>query len=93
MLLQTEAYTTYSCKVCSIYVLWCNDTLHTYIHESSVICHIHFKCTIRCVCHLIKLSILEDYCDGTQYSEHPVFSADNHGLQIMLYYDHVEVCT
>ena len=35
---------------------------------------------------------LEDYCDGTQFSEHPLFSTDECGLQVMLYYDDVEVC-
>ena len=35
---------------------------------------------------------LEDYCDGTQFAEHPLFSLDECGLQVMLYYDDVEVC-
>lgn len=35
---------------------------------------------------------LEDYCDGTLFSEHPLFSVNECGLQVMLYYDDVEVC-
>ena len=41
--------------------------------------------------HQSKCGTLEDYCDGTQYLEHLVFSSDRTGLQIMLYYDDVEV--
>ena len=35
---------------------------------------------------------LEDYCDGSAIKEHPLFSVDPTALQIMLYYDDVEVC-
>ena len=34
---------------------------------------------------------LEDLCDGTAYKEHPLFSKDETALQIMLYYDDLEV--
>ena len=34
---------------------------------------------------------LEDLCDGTAYKEHPLFSRDETALQIMLYYDDLEV--
>ena len=35
--------------------------------------------------------LLEDYCDGSAFKEHPLFSVDPTALQIMLYYDDVEV--
>lgn len=35
---------------------------------------------------------MEDYCDGSQFKQHPLFSNEPHSLQIMLYYDEVEVC-
>ena len=35
---------------------------------------------------------MRDYCDGSQYSSHPVFSEDNKALQIQLYYDEADVC-
>ena len=34
---------------------------------------------------------LGDYCDGTQYSRHPLFASDPHALQIILYYDDLQV--
>lgn len=36
--------------------------------------------------------LLEDFCDGSMYREHPVFSTDQHALQIIAYYDEVEMC-
>ena len=35
---------------------------------------------------------MKDYCDGAAYREHPFFSAKPNALQIILYYDDVEVC-
>lgn len=36
--------------------------------------------------------LLADYCDGTAYKSHPLFSRDHRSLQIMAYYDDIEVC-
>lgn len=33
-----------------------------------------------------------DICDGARFKKHPLFSADNTALQIMLYFDEIEVC-
>ena len=35
---------------------------------------------------------IEDFCDGLSFKEHPLFSTDSTALQVMLYYDDVEVC-
>ena len=35
---------------------------------------------------------LADLCDGNQFKKHRLFSCDPKSLQIMLYYDEVEVC-
>lgn len=37
-------------------------------------------------------NILNDYCDGKCFREHPLFSADPVALQLMLYYDELELC-
>lgn len=37
-------------------------------------------------------AILSDYCDGKQYHEHALFSTDPVALQLILYYDEVELC-
>ena len=53
------------------------------------------------VCLLIMLSfsghcrqddIMEDYCDGLQFKRHTLFSSEPHALQVMLYFDEVELC-
>ena len=36
--------------------------------------------------------ILSDYCDGKQYHGHSLFSADPVALQLILYYDELELC-
>ena len=36
--------------------------------------------------------LLGDYCDGCDFSHHPLYSVDPTSLQILLYYDDVEVC-
>ena len=35
---------------------------------------------------------IEDYCDGSLFREHPLFSEDHFALQIIGYYDEVEMC-
>ena len=34
---------------------------------------------------------MEDFCDGAAHKRHPLFSVDPTALQIMLYYDDLEV--
>ena len=36
--------------------------------------------------------MLSDYCDGSVYKNHRLYSLDEQSLQIMMYYDDVEVC-
>lgn len=36
-------------------------------------------------------NVMEDYC-GLQFKNHPLYSNELQGLQIMLYYDEVELC-
>lgn len=36
--------------------------------------------------------ILSDFCDGTCFKSHQLFSTHKNALQIMLYYDDIEVC-
>ena len=35
---------------------------------------------------------LHDFCDGQVYRDHPLFSIDPSALQIIAYYDDIEVC-
>ena len=35
---------------------------------------------------------LEDYCDGYLYQSHPLFSSDKNALQIIAFYDELELC-
>lgn len=36
--------------------------------------------------------ILGDYCDSEEFCKHPLFSKDGKALQIVLYYDELELC-
>ena len=38
-----------------------------------------------------RQDILGDYCDGKHFRTHPLFSNDPHALQIIAYYDELEV--
>ena len=37
-------------------------------------------------------ALLKDYCDGSVCKSHPLFTVHRNGLQIMLYYDDIELC-
>ena len=37
-------------------------------------------------------NVLSDYCDGKCFCEHPLFSVDPVALQLILYYDELELC-
>ncbi|XP_028409272.1 uncharacterized protein LOC114531867 [Dendronephthya gigantea] len=37
-------------------------------------------------------NLLCDYCDGDDFVNHPLFSQDPYALQILLYFDEVEIC-
>lgn len=36
--------------------------------------------------------LLGDYCDGSDFQSHSLYSTQRNALQIMLYFDEVEVC-
>ena len=36
--------------------------------------------------------IIEDFCDGTLFKTHPLFSTDPLALQLIAYYDELELC-
>lgn len=42
--------------------------------------------------HAREDGLLSDYCDGTAYKSHPLFSCTSHCLELILYYDDVELC-
>ena len=42
--------------------------------------------------HTQSSNVLSDYCDGSIYKTHPLFSEDPRALQLILYYNDVEVC-
>ena len=53
-------------------------------------------------CHLLQFQIqdghkshdgfMRDYCDGVAYNSHPLFSMRRDCLELILYYDDVEIC-
>lgn len=38
-----------------------------------------------------KTTALEDFCDGSLCRSHPLFSIDSSAIQLLVYYDDVEV--
>lgn len=42
--------------------------------------------------HACSDGLLSDYCDGNAYKIHPLFAQTSHSLELILYYDDVEVC-
>ena len=36
--------------------------------------------------------LIEDFCDGLSFGEHSLFFVDCKSLQVMFYYDDVEIC-
>jgi len=42
--------------------------------------------------HRSSSDIMEDYCDGEAFKSHPLFSVQASAIQILLYFDELEVC-
>lgn len=42
--------------------------------------------------HQCSDQVLADYCDGTYFKSHPLYSHNPKALQIIIYYDDVEIC-
>ena len=40
----------------------------------------------------VSLGLLCDYCDSQHFRKHPLFSSDNSSLQLIFYYDELEIC-
>ena len=62
-------------------------TIERLLMDSSVIEHLEtFLSCIR------NDGIIEDFCDAATFRNHPLFSQDPEALQIIGYYDELEVC-
>lgn len=46
----------------------------------------------QCPSRVHSNGLLEDFCDGELFRSHPLFSQDPHALQIIAYFDEVELC-
>ena len=42
--------------------------------------------------HQSNFESLHDFCDGNYYKRHELFSSDKPAIQLLLYYDELEVC-
>ena len=52
--------------------------------------HVHGDKVLRG--HSSEDECLGDFCDGSLFKNHPLFSLEPHALQVMLYFDELEVC-
>lgn len=43
-------------------------------------------------CHKRSDGLMGDFCDGKLYRDHALFTSNPKALQVMLYYDDVEIC-
>ena len=62
-----------------------HETLKRLLEDDSVIGYIDNP-------HQRSDDFLEDFCDGELLKSHPLFSNDSHALQIIAYFDELEVC-
>lgn len=65
------------------------DTLRALLHDEEIrhdIEHVDMRI------HPEESKLLTDYCDGYIYKTHPLFMSDSHAMQIILYFDEIEVC-
>ena len=63
-----------------LYIKLCTYILY---HHLSQVDHGHKDLTPK---------YLGDYCDSHHFSQHQLFSSDNSALQLILYYDELELC-
>ena len=64
-------------------VIWCTCIIHMRVYYAEFL-------VLRGHCR--QDDIMEDYCDGLEFKRHALFSSEPHSLQIMLYFDEVELC-
>ena len=62
-------------------------SLHKLLKDSTVLEQID-TCSQR----IRTDNVIEDYCDGAMFKAHPIFSNNPSALQIIAYYDEVEIC-
>ena len=63
------------------------QSLTTLLSDSTVIAEVDHCCN-----RMHNDGTLEDYCDGYLYQSHPLFSSDKNALQIIAFYDELELC-
>ena len=54
--------------------------------------HTVFDQIEQCPSRVHKEGMLEDFCDGELFRTHPLFSTDPFALQIIAFYDELELC-
>ena len=42
--------------------------------------------------HKSSSNILSDYCDGSSFESHPLYSKEKNSIQIYFYFDELEIC-
>ena len=62
-------------------------SLRSLLSDSSVVDEVD-----QCPSRVHTDGIIEDVCDGKVFQSHPIFSSDPLALQLMLFYDELELC-
>lgn len=63
------------------------SSLHSLLRDPSVIDQID-----QCPSRIHTDGIIEDICDGNIFKSHPIFSVDPYALQIIIFFDELELC-
>ncbi len=63
------------------------SSLRTLLRDPSVIDEIE-----QCPSRVCSNGILQDFCDAESFQSHPLFSSDPFALQILAFYDELELC-
>ena len=73
------------------------ETLQELLKNSSILSKVTRKVllcmNVNRVCSHQSISpdLIGDYCDGKIYNNHPLFSVNSSALQLMIYYDELEL--
>lgn len=72
------------------------DTLQAQLNNAAIYHEASFKllqAMYNCSDHMeVDPQFLSDYCDGEHFKHHPLFSQSPSSLQIILYYDELDLC-
>jgi hypothetical protein len=62
------------------------------VRKVVIMCHLFNFSRLRTLDHNRTDDLLSDYCDTEDFKRHPLFSIDFRALQILFFFDELEIC-